>query len=119
MASLRTNPTAHLRRLTQIQQRQLYAIQAYGKVAGNKMVRYAKANRPWQDRTHMAKNAIATSTSWHSGRLRVNLHSGMHYGIYLEFKRFKHKGRLSIWFPTVRKLSPEILAAWANRIKSL
>lgn len=118
-ASLRIDVSSHLKRLSQIQERQLYAIQAYGKAAGDKMVRYAKANRPWTDRTHMARNTINTSTSWHHGRLRVNLHSGVEYGIYLEKRVYRYKGRLAIWQPTVNKLAPEILRAWAERMKGV
>ena len=117
MAGLRFDPAAHIRQLTQLHNRQMYALETYGKAAGGRMVRYAKANRPWADRSHMARNTISSSTAWMAGRLRISLHGGMSYDIYLEFVRFRRKGRLAIWFPTVRKLSPEIISAWADRMK--
>lgn len=117
MAELRFDAKQVLKRFSEIEQRQLFAIETYGKAAGNKMVADAKRHHPWTNRTAMAQNTIASHTKWHGAKLRVNLTSGVHYGVHLEFKRFKHKGRLSIFFPTVKKFEPEVLKAWAERTK--
>ena len=119
MAGLRFDTSNFNSRLSAIEQRQLFAIETYGKASGNKMVAYAKKGHPWTNRTYFAERTITTSCGWQGHRFQIRLHGGMSYDIYLEFKRFKHKGRLSIWFPTVRKFTPEILIAWADRMKGV
>lgn len=99
------------------ERRTLYAIEAYGQAAGNKMLGYAKRKAPWTDRTHSARNTMSASSGWTGGRYRVTLSGGVRYAVYLELVNFRHKGRLSILWPTVRALGPEIISAWANRIK--
>jgi len=117
MAGLRVDTSGFVRGMNQELQRRTYIAETYGKAAGNKMVAYAKRNHPWTNRTYMAQNTITSSAQWYGHVLRIGLHSGVNYGVYLEFKRFKHKGRLSIFFPTVRAMTPEILAGWAERMK--
>lgn len=114
---MRVDISGFIRQTTLIEQRNRYALEAYSKAAGNKMVKYAKQNKRWTDRTHRAKDGITTSTAWTSGtKLKLSLHSQAEYGIYLELVRFKHKGRLSIWWPTVQRFKPEILQGWANAL---
>lgn len=114
---MRTDISGFIKATNQIQQRNRFALQTYGRVAGNKMVAHAKRNYPWSpDRTHNARDGINSSTEWNGDRLRIILRSQMHYGIYLEFVNFKHKGRLSIWWPTVQRFAPEILQGWADAI---
>ena len=40
----------------------------------------------------------------------------MRYGVYLENVKFRHKGRLAILYPTVKKMAPEIIQGWARVI---
>jgi hypothetical protein len=119
MAGLRFDYSDFNRKLSLIEQRQLFAIETYGKVAGNKMVAYAKRSHPWTNRTYMAQNTITTSQGWNGHLYQIRLHGNMYYDVYLEFKVFRHKGRLSIWFPTVRKFTPEVIQAWADRMKGV
>jgi len=119
MAGLRFDYSDFQRKLTAIQQRQLFAAEAYGKTVGNKMVAYAKRNHPWTNRTYTAEREITTSTRWQGRILQIRLHGNVHYHLYLEFKRFRHKGRLSIFFPTVRKIAPEAIQGWAERMKGV
>lgn len=114
---MRTDISNFVRTTAAIERRHAFAVEAYGKAAGNKMVAYAKRNHPWANRTHNAQNTITATTGWTGGnRLRVNLHSGVNYGVYLEYKTFKHKGRLSIWWPTVQRHKLEILRGWARAV---
>lgn len=84
------------------------------------MVRYAQRNYPWaRNRTHAARDTISAEAEWpNRNQLRLSLRSGVNYGIYLEFVKFKHKGRLSIWWPTILRHKEEILAAWAKATRS-
>lgn len=107
-----------LKKMSAIKKKHRHAIETYGKAAGNKMVKYAKKNAPWTDRTHQARNSIRSDTEWNDrNKLKINLISGEDYGIYLEYVNFKHKGRLSIWWPTVNKHKEEILKGYAEIIK--
>ena len=103
--------------LPHIRDRQLYAVQTYGQAAGDKMTAYAKKNAPWTDRTHTARNTISSSVTLLKNRVRVNLESGVRYGVCLEYAKFAHRGRLSVWWPTVEKLAPDIVRAWAERVR--
>lgn len=113
---MRVDISRFIHTMTDIEKRHAYALESYSKAAGNKMVAYAKRNRPWADRSRAAKEGISASAQWMGERMKISLHSAMHYGIYLEFKQFTHKGRLSIWWPTVQRMSPEIIQGWANAI---
>jgi hypothetical protein len=113
---MRTDISNFIRTMTAIEQRHAYALESYSKAAGNKMVAYARRNRPWKDRTYEAKFGIYQSTQWLSERMQISLHSAAEYGIYLEFVDFAHKGRLSIWWPTVQRMAPEIIRGWADAI---
>ena len=109
----------HLAQLTEIQQKTLYGCLVYGKAAAMKMTKEAKIHRPWEDRTHLAKNSISGGADAAAGLHKITIHLslGMNYGVYLENKRFRHKGRLAIIFPTVKKMAPEVLSGWVGIVK--
>lgn len=114
---MRIDISDFLRQMSAIERRHAFALEAYGKAAGSKMVAQAKRDRPWTDRTRSAKDGIHFSAEWSQPtRLQVSLRSQMNYGIYLEYVNFKHKGRLSVWWPTVQRMSPEIIKGWANAV---
>lgn len=115
----RTDVSKFLASLEVNQRRVNFALEGYAKAAGAKMVKDAKRNHPWKNRTRAAQDTIGTKTEWEtSTRLRLGLTSGVHYGVYLEFVNFAHKGRLSIWWPTINKHSTEIYQGWANAINN-
>lgn len=116
---IRTDVSRFLAGLQLNQRRLSFALESYGKAAGAKMVKYAKQNAPWENRTRHAREGIYYRAQWETAtRLRLGLHSQMDYGIYLEFVNFRHKGRLSIWWPTVQRHSNEIYQGWANAINN-
>lgn len=118
MSGIRVDVNQALRCLTQVEQRTLSACVTYGQVAANKMVKTAKQTRPWTDHTHLAKNSLNGGASKAgAGRVRIELAHGIHYGVYLELKHFRHKGNLAIVFPTVKKMAPEIIRGWGNVIR--
>lgn len=101
-------------------QRQVnFALESYAKPAGAKMVKSAKQGAPWENRTRAARDGIGYRTEWESPtRLRLGLTSAVDYGVYLEFVNFAHKGRLSVWWPTINRHSNEIYQGWANAINN-
>jgi len=115
---VRTDISRFLQRTTELQRRHDFALEAYSRAAGNKMVAYAKRNYPWSRyRTHSARDGIGSSVHWTGQhRIKLSLTSQMSYGIYLEYVNFAHKGRLSIWWPTVERFAPEILRGWASAV---
>lgn len=114
---MRTDISGFLRQTDAIARRHAYALEVYGRAAGNKMVAYARQNRPWKDRSRSAKDGIHSDVQWTlPTRLTIRLKSQMSYGIYLEYVTFAHKGRLSIWWPTVQRMQPEILKGWADAV---
>ena len=115
--NIRIDGSAHLRRLNEIERRTLFGCMAYGKAAAMKLAKEAKQNRPWTDRTHLARRGLTGSAAQHGAKIRVELSHTTKYGVFLELKRFRHKGRLAIVFPTVKKMAPEIIEGWAAVVR--
>ena len=114
-----TDVSRFLRSLDINKRRLNFALESYAKSAGAKMVKYAKQNHPWENRSRAAQDSIGYKTEWETTtRLRLGLTSGVHYGVYLEFINFAHKGRLSIWWPTINKHSNEIYQGWAKAVNN-
>lgn len=85
--------------------------------AAAKMVAYAKSNKPWVDRSKSARDTISSSVEWNNNNLKISLTSGVNYGIYLEFVCFKHKGRLSIWWPTINAHRDRVLRSFSTALR--
>lgn len=111
---IRIDTTDHLARMTAIQQQTLNACLTYGKTSANKMLKEARTHFPWEEHSRNAKNGLNGGAKWDGRVVRVELAHGVHYGVYLELKRFKHKGILAIVFPTVHKMAPGIVEGWAR-----
>ena len=114
---IRIDTTDHLARMMAIQQQTLNACLKYGEAAANKMVKEAKLNHPWKNRSYTAQNSLNGGAKWNGQVVRVELAHGVHYGVFLELKRFKHKGILAIVFPTVHKMAPGIVEGWAKTVR--
>lgn len=114
---MRTDISRFIRGMDRIHRRHKFALEAYGKAAGVKMNNFAKANHPWHNRTYNTQNTMGSQTDWTSpDHLKVSLTTGTHYSTYLEFKVFKHRGRLATWWPTVQRFKPEVLRGWAEAV---
>lgn len=59
---------------------------------------YAKANRPWTDRTGMARRGLFGYVLSEPTRIRTRIAHQVHYGVYLELG---FQGRFAILQPTV------------------
>lgn len=82
-------------------------LKLYGMVAASKMESYAKANRPWTDRTANAKQSITGTSDLTGHILTIQLSGGMDYSPYLEFAMNK---QYAVLYPTLRKHENEILS---------
>lgn len=68
---------------------------------------YMKLNRPWTDRTGMAKATLKTSVSQPSkDKIRITLAHGVDYGIWLELA---HGKNWAIIGPTINQEGPEVI----------
>ncbi len=77
--------------------------------------RYAKANRPWKDRTGRAKQGLHAKVVTSSSDIAIQLHHGVHYGVYLELSK---AGKYAILRPTIDRNKAEIIrilrSAWGD-----
>ena len=77
-----------------------------------------KLNRPWTDRTNMAKALLSANTSQPSQELvRITLSHGVDYGIWLELANEKN---YAIIGPTIRDEGPRViqdLSGLMNKLK--
>lgn len=66
-----------------------------------------KANRPWTDRTNMAKATLRAVVSQpNKDTVRIALAHGVNYGIWLELANEKN---YAIVAPTIREESPRVI----------
>lgn len=79
---------------------------AYAQTKSSQLESYMKRNRPWTDRTSMAKNTLSGRASAIHQGVRITLSYGVDYGIYLERA---HEQRYAIIEPTIRIKGPEVL----------
>ena len=76
-----------------------------------------KSNRPWTDRTGMAKALLSAKVSQPSETLiRITLAHGVDYGIWLELANGKN---YAIIAPTVRDEGPRIVSDLNNLMSKL
>ena len=71
-----------------------------------------KINRPWADRTGMAKALLSARVSRpDTSTIRITLSQGVNYGIWLELA---HEKRFAILAPTVRDEGPKLVDDLGN-----
>ena len=76
-----------------------------------------KMNRPWTDRTGMAKALLNAKVSQPSPTIvRITLAHGVDYGIWLELA---HEKNYAIIAPTVREEGPRIVSDLDNLMSKL
>ena len=76
-----------------------------------------KINRPWTDRTGMAKARLNTSVSkTETGSYRITLAHGVDYGLWLELA---HEKRFAIVKPTIELKGNDVLKGYANLLDKM
>lgn len=75
-------------------------------VMATEVEKYAKANRPWTDRTGNARAGLKGVSVVSSTDVAIQLHHGVKYGLYLELG---FAGRFAILKPTLDRYKPEII----------
>ena len=97
------------------------AIAVYANTQAERLIGYAKENRPWTDRTGAARqrlNAYVTDIPSEEKRqgYRINLAHGVDYGVWLELAMEK---RYAILFPTVELKGNEVIAGMKNLVRKI
>ena len=94
------------------------AIGIYVTTKAHQLESQMKVNRPWTDRTGMAKARLNTSVSkTETSSYRITLAHGVDYGIWLELANEKN---YAIIAPTIQQESPKIISdlnGLMNKIK--
>lgn len=78
---------------------------------------HMKINRPWTDRTGMAKATLRASVSQPSkNKIRITLSHGVDYGIWLELA---HGKNWAIIGPTINQEGPEVIKRFQGLMNRL
>lgn len=77
---------------------------------------YAKENRPWTDRTNMARQTLKGEVEKKSFGFRITLSYGVDYGLWLELANEK---KYAIVEPTIRLKSPEVIKGMESLLKAI
>lgn len=93
------------------------AVLMYASTKANELQSRMKLNRPWTDRTGMAKALLNAKVSQPDKQtIRVTLAHGVEYGIWLELANEKN---YAIIGPTVRDEGPRIVQDMGNLMSKL
>ena len=91
-----------------LQSKLIAAIGMYASTKSRELESQMKTNRPWTDRTGMAKARLNSQVSQPaSDRFRITLAHCVEYGLWLELA---HNKNYAIIGPTIRQESPKILS---------
>lgn len=82
------------------------ALVMYATTKASQLQSYMQTNRPWTDRTSMAKQTLTGRASAIRNGARITLAYGVDYGIYLEKA---HEQKYAIIKPTMEIKGPEVL----------
>lgn len=82
----------------------LAALDMFASTKSEEIEAYAKANRPWTDRTGAAKALLSSYVEDMPDKIRIALAHGVDYGIWLELA---NDGNYSIIKPTINNKSQE------------
>ena len=93
------------------------AILLYSTTKANQIKADMKVNRPWTDRTGMAKTMLDAVVSQPStDKIRITLTHGVDYGLWLELANEKN---YAIIAPTVRQEGPNMVADLQNLMSKI
>lgn len=89
----------------------------YASTKASELESKMKVNRPWTDRTNMAKMTLNAKVSQPSSEVvRITLAHGVDYGIWLELANGKN---YAIIAPTIREESPRVVEDLNNLMSKI
>lgn len=104
------------KKLENMEDRSGVAILMYAEEGAKKFENYAKANRPWTDRTGHARQRLHGYVEQSLSKVRVGVAHGVDYGVYLEYA---HEQRFAILWKTVQALSSKVLQGYEDLLKEI
>lgn len=102
--------------MNEFSQKVLLATQMYGETVAKDFESYAKAHRPWTDRTSRARQGLTGYTEDIPKGVEVIIAHTVDYGQYLEFA---HEKKYAILEPTVRIKGPEAIEGLRNMFNKI
>ena len=94
----------------------MLGMKMYAETAAKNFENYAKENRPWTDRTGMARQRLTGYVEEIDKGYRINIAHGVNYGLWLEYA---HEMKYAILEPTVRLKGPEVVSGMQNLLKKV
>jgi hypothetical protein len=99
--------------LSELEEKAIKATELYANASGTKMANSAKTNAPWTDRTGNSRQTIDYNVQPKGTITEIQIRGNTPHFKYLELA---HEKRFAILWPTIQKLSAEILKGWAKVI---
>ena len=109
MTSFRFDIKGILEGLTKVNTKTMAALEMYGNTVAKDFESYAKANRPWTDRTGRARQGLTGYCIVRANGVRICIAHTVDYGLWLEYAREK---KYAILEPTVRLKAPDAIKAF-------
>lgn len=106
MATFRFDAKTLLSKLENAETKSQVAIKMFAQEGAKKFENYAKAHRPWTDRTGHARQRLVGWVEVLTNKVRIHIGHGVSYGVYLELA---HEKKYAILQPTVNACSKEVL----------
>ena len=94
----------------------MLGMKMYAETAAKNFENYAKENRPWTDRTGMARQRLTGYVEEIDKGYRINIAHGVDYGLWLEFA---HEKRFAIVKPTIELRGNEVLKGYADLLNKM
>ena len=95
--------------LTKMNTKVIAALEMFGNTVAKDFESYAKANRPWTDRTGRARQGLTGYCIVRANGVRICIAHTVDYGLWLEYARDK---KYAILEPTVRLKGPDAVRAF-------
>lgn len=103
--------------LNQLEAKALATTKMYASTQALELQAYMKQNRPWTDRTGLAKAMLSATVSQPSTHVvRVTLAHGVDYGIDLELK---NNGNYAIVRPTLATQGPKVMNGFNGMLSTM
>lgn len=96
--------------------RALASLEDTGRSAAADMEAFAKANRPWRDRTGNARRTLEGVAGLNGDRFAVGVEGHMPYSVFLELG---YGEKYAILSPAVHHFAPDVLLGFARGLNEL
>lgn len=111
------NDSTPAKKLAAAEKKVAVAMMMYMNTKASEVEAYMKLNRPWTDRTNMAKATLNTKVSQpDENTIRMTLAHGVDYGIWLELA---HSKNYAIIGPTLNIKGPEVIQGMSGLISKI